>query len=82
MTFTLIKSSGVMPQTTETKFENYGTESQDVSFKQTINYLPVLNQASIDNNTNGGYVYMSSNGASMIQKPSATDVNAVGLTGD
>lgn len=82
VTFTLIKSSGVMPQTTETKFENYGTESQDVSFKQTINYLPVLNQASIDNNTNGGYVYMSSNGASMIQKPSATDVNAVGLTGD
>lgn len=65
--FTLIKSSGVMLQTTETKFENYGTESQDVSFKQTINYLPVLNQASIDNNTSGGYVYMSSSGTTMIQ---------------
>lgn len=66
VTFTLIKSSGVMPQTTETKFENYGTESQDVSFKQTINYLPVLSQASIDNNS-GGYVYMSSSGTTMIQ---------------
>lgn len=66
VTFTLIKSSGVMLQTTETKFENYGTESQDVSFKQTINYLPVLSQASIDNNS-GGYVYMSSSGTTMIQ---------------
>lgn len=74
--FTLIKTSGVMPQTTETKFENYGTESQDVSFKQTINYLPILNQASIDNNTSGGYVYMMSSGGSMIKNPTADDIGA------
>lgn len=80
-TFTLVKTSGVMPQGSETKFESYGGDGESSTFKKTVNYFPVVSQVAIDNNT-AGYVYMyGGSSGSTIKTPTASDVNAVPVAG-